>query len=170
MKARTERRGSRATRRSTPAFTKTQGEYLAFIHRYTALHGVPPAEAEIQAHFGTAPPSIHQMIVTLERRGLIARTPRTPRSIRVLVPPDDLPELRGDTRDVVASRSAERVDALIRLTERILTRLRDPTREHLAGVVRDEVAKAIREALVDELREGGLSPLEVRRAFERLAG
>ena len=25
------------------AFTETQGQYLAFIHYYTKLHGVPPA-------------------------------------------------------------------------------------------------------------------------------
>jgi hypothetical protein len=33
------------------------------------------------------------MVLTLERRGLIERTPGAARSIRVLVPRDQLPEL-----------------------------------------------------------------------------
>lgn len=64
-------------------FTPRQGQYLAFIHLYTRLHGRPPAEAEIQAHFGTTPPSIHQMVVGLERRGLIERVAGQARSIRL---------------------------------------------------------------------------------------
>ena len=74
-------------------FTAKQGQYLAFIYLYTKLHGRPPAEADIQAHFGTTPPSIHQMVVTLERRGLISRIPGQARSIRVLVAKEELPEL-----------------------------------------------------------------------------
>jgi Mn-dependent DtxR family transcriptional regulator len=35
----------------------------------------PPAEADLQRHFGVSPPSVHQMILTLERRGLIKRQP-----------------------------------------------------------------------------------------------
>jgi DNA-binding MarR family transcriptional regulator len=43
--------------------------------------------------FGVTPPSVHQMVLTLERRGFIARTPGVARSIRLLVPPDELPAL-----------------------------------------------------------------------------
>ena len=74
--------------------------------------------------------------------------------------------LDDQSRSSSSSRDPFDVD---RLTKRI-SRDSASLRAHLAGVVRVEVAKAIREALVDELREGGLSPLEVRRAFERLAG
>src|SRR5712691_13264031 len=42
---------------------------------YTKLHRRPPAEADLQRYFGVTPPSIHNMILTLERRGLITRTP-----------------------------------------------------------------------------------------------
>jgi len=72
-------------------FTKKQGEYLAFIHQYTNVHGMPPAEHEMQRYFRVSPASVHQMVLNLEQKKLIARTPGIPRSIRVLVPPRDLP-------------------------------------------------------------------------------
>jgi len=74
-------------------FTELQGQYLAYIATYTKLHRRPPAEADLQAYFAVTPPSVHNMILTLERRGLIARTPGRARSIEVLVPNSDLPEL-----------------------------------------------------------------------------
>lgn len=72
-------------------FTKLQGQYLAFIAMYTKLHRRPPAEADIQAYFQVAPPAVHNMIVTLERRGLISKSPGTPRSILVLIEVEQLP-------------------------------------------------------------------------------
>ena len=42
-----------------------------------------------------APPSVHDMIVSLERRGLITRVPRQPRSIKLIVQPVDLPQLQS---------------------------------------------------------------------------
>lgn len=76
-----------------PSFTRRQGQYLAFIDSYVRLRGVAPAEADMQAYFRVAPPSVHQMVVTLERRGLISRVPGQARSIRVLVSRDMLPPL-----------------------------------------------------------------------------
>ena len=75
------------------SFTKVQGQYLAFIAAYTKVNGRPPAEADIQRYFKVTPPAVHQMILTLEKRGLIARTPGRARSIEVLVPSDRLPAL-----------------------------------------------------------------------------
>jgi repressor LexA len=57
------------------------------------VNGRPPAEADIQRYFKVTPPSVHNMIVTLEKRGLIARKPGRPRSIEVLLPRDLLPAL-----------------------------------------------------------------------------
>lgn len=74
-------------------FTKLQGQYLAFISAYTKLNRRPPAEADFQRYFKVTPPSVHQMILTLERRGLISRTPGRARSIEVLVPRSELPPL-----------------------------------------------------------------------------
>jgi len=78
---------------SRPNFTAKQGQYLAFIHAYTLVLGKPPAEADMQRHFGVSPPSVHQMVLTLERAGLIRRKPGVARSIEVLVNPKDLPDL-----------------------------------------------------------------------------
>jgi DNA-binding MarR family transcriptional regulator len=77
-----------------PSFTPKQGQYLAFIYAYTRVLGRPPAEAELQRHFRVSPPSVHQMVLTLERAGLIRRQPGVARSIEVLVAPENLPILR----------------------------------------------------------------------------
>jgi Mn-dependent DtxR family transcriptional regulator len=74
-------------------FTPKQGQYLAFIHLYTRLHRRPPAEADMQRYFRVSPPSVHQMVLTLEREGFIRRQPRAARSIELLVDPGLLPEL-----------------------------------------------------------------------------
>ena len=74
-------------------FTEKQGQYMAFIYTYSHMFRHPPAEADIQRHFQVSPPSVHQMIVTLERNGLIRRQPGVPRSIKLLVPPQRLPIL-----------------------------------------------------------------------------
>ncbi len=78
---------------SGPRFTAKQGQYLALIDAYTRVHGRPPAEADLQRHFGVTPPSVHQMVLTLERAGLIRRQPGVARSIEVLVAPEHLPVL-----------------------------------------------------------------------------
>jgi Mn-dependent DtxR family transcriptional regulator len=82
-------------RLSRPAktFTPKQGQYLAFIHLYTRLHRRPPAETDMQQYFRVSPPSVHQMVLTLERMGFIRRQPRTARSIELLVDPKHLPDL-----------------------------------------------------------------------------
>jgi repressor LexA len=74
-------------------YTQKQGQYLAFIYYYGKLHGRPPAEADMQQYFRVSPPSVHQMVLTLERRGLIERTPWQARSIRLLISREELPEL-----------------------------------------------------------------------------
>jgi DNA-binding MarR family transcriptional regulator len=78
----------------SPRFTPKQGPYLAFIYAYTRVLGRPPAEADLQRHFGVSPPSVHPMILTLERAGLIRRQPGVARSLEVLIAPESLPVLR----------------------------------------------------------------------------
>ena len=73
--------------------TPTQGQYLAFIYAYTRVLRRPPAEADIQKYFEVTPPTVHQMLITLERKGLIRRTPGVARSIELLIAPDALPVL-----------------------------------------------------------------------------
>ena len=76
-----------------PPYTHRQGQYLAFIHTYTILHGSPPAEADMQRYFKVSPPAVHQMVLTLEKQGFIERRPGQARTIRVLLPPEELPAL-----------------------------------------------------------------------------
>jgi repressor LexA len=66
--------------RSQKTFTAKQGQYLAYIHLYTRLHRRPPAETDMQEYFRVSPPSVHQMVLTLERAGFIRRQPRVARS------------------------------------------------------------------------------------------
>lgn len=75
-------------------FTDKQGQYLAFIYLYTKVNCQPPAEADIQRYFRVTPPTVHSMIITLETLGLIRRQPRRARTVEVLVPSDELPDLR----------------------------------------------------------------------------
>jgi DNA-binding MarR family transcriptional regulator len=56
-----------------PSFTAKQGQYLAFIHAYTLVLGRSPAEADLQRYFRVTPPSVHGMVLSLERSGLIRR-------------------------------------------------------------------------------------------------
>lgn len=78
-----------------PAFTAKQGQYLAFIYHYSKVNRRPPAEADIQQFFRVTPPSVHTMIMTLAKNGLISREPGQARSIRVLVPVEQLPRLES---------------------------------------------------------------------------
>jgi hypothetical protein len=64
--------------------TPTQRAYLDFIRKYVELHKRAPAEHEMQAFFGTTPPAVHQMIMTLQRKGFIEREPGKARSIRLV--------------------------------------------------------------------------------------
>lgn len=74
-------------------YTPKQGQYLAFIYYYTKLNGRPPAEADMQRYFRTTPPTVHNMIVQLEKKGLISKKPGEARSIRLLLSREELPDL-----------------------------------------------------------------------------
>lgn len=76
-----------------PTFTAKQGQYLAFIYWYTKLNRQPPAEKDMQRYFEVTPPSVHQMVLTLEKRGFIRRQPGKARRIQLLIARQDLPEL-----------------------------------------------------------------------------
>jgi len=79
--------------RTPPRFTEKQGQYLAFVWAYSQVNGRPPAERDLQRYFCVTPPSVHQMVLTLERLGLIRRQPGVARSIELLVNPNELPNL-----------------------------------------------------------------------------
>lgn len=73
--------------------TARQGQFLAYIYHYGILNGRAPAEADLQRFFQITAPSVHSMVLTLERRGFIRRTPGQARSITLLISPDSLPTL-----------------------------------------------------------------------------
>ena len=70
-----------------------QGQYLAFIYAYTRVHRRAPAESEIQDYFHTTPPSVHGMLKTLQKRGLVSRRAGEARSTKVLLAAHEIPEL-----------------------------------------------------------------------------
>ncbi|MCK5157342.1 MAG: hypothetical protein KAQ69_13015 [Spirochaetales bacterium] len=74
-------------------FTKKQGQYLAFIYYYTKIHRQSPAERDMEVYFRVSPPSIHQMVLTLEKNRLISRVSGQARSIQLLVPREEIPQL-----------------------------------------------------------------------------
>lgn len=76
------------------AHTERQGQFLAYIHQYSIVNGCAPAEADMQRFFQITPPSVHSMVLRLERRGLIRRVPGQARSITLMVPPESLPALK----------------------------------------------------------------------------
>ena len=76
-------------------FTHRQGQFLAFIHLYRRLHRQGPGELEMVKSFRVTPPSVHGMVVKLEKLGLITREPGVPCSARVAVPEEEIPRLEG---------------------------------------------------------------------------
>jgi SOS-response transcriptional repressor LexA len=77
-----------------PTYTERQGQFLAYIHQYSIVNGRAPAEADMQRLFQITPPSVHSMVLTLERRGLIRCVPGQARSITLIVSPEALPPLK----------------------------------------------------------------------------
>ncbi|NQT14032.1 MAG: MarR family transcriptional regulator [Planctomycetes bacterium] len=97
-------------------FTPKQGQYLAFIHAYTEGFGFPPAESEIAKAMNVSPPSVNQMMKTLERKSLIRRRAGEPRSVEILVSPDVIPKWKK--RITSTRRIWVRVDPTERSTGR----------------------------------------------------
>lgn len=75
-------------------YTEKQGQYLAFIFYYTKINGVPPAQADLQRYFSVTPPTVHQMVLQLEKLKLITRIPNKPRSLTVTLSEKQLPRLK----------------------------------------------------------------------------
>jgi len=74
--------------------TEKQGQYLAFIYYYTKINGIPPAHADIQKYFKVTPPTVNQMLITLDQKSFIRRQAGIPRSIEILIPIEQLPILK----------------------------------------------------------------------------
>ena len=88
--------------------TERQGQFLTFIHLYTLLNGRLPAEDDMQCFFRVTGPVVHQMVLALERNGLISRMPGMARSIQLLISAAQLPELHPANQQPVRSRRMHR--------------------------------------------------------------
>jgi repressor LexA len=77
-----------------PAPTARQGQFLAYIHHYGLVNNCAPAEADMQRFFQITPPSVHSMVLRLEKRGFIRRVPGQARSITLAIPPKSSPLLK----------------------------------------------------------------------------
>ena len=74
-------------------YTRKQGQFLAFIYYYTKLNGESPSELDMARYFKITAPSVHRMVVALEKRKFITRVPGQGRSISLLLPREKLPDL-----------------------------------------------------------------------------
>lgn len=75
--------------------TPKQGQFLAYIHEYMLRNhaGIAPTHALLQRFFNLTPPSVNSMLIRLEQRGFICRTPGQVRGITLLIDPAFIPEL-----------------------------------------------------------------------------
>ena len=80
-------------KKNAPGYTYKQGQYLAFIHYYTKVNGIAPAQADLQRYFQVSPPSVHRMLTQLEDKGLIRKQPGVARSLSLAIPVYQLPAL-----------------------------------------------------------------------------
>ena len=85
--------GSAAEPKPVAKYTPKEGQYLAFIHYYTKLNRQAPAERDMQVFFQVTPPAVHDMVLKLEKHVFISREPGVPRSIRLLLSRNELPDL-----------------------------------------------------------------------------
>jgi Mn-dependent DtxR family transcriptional regulator len=74
-------------------YTEKQGQYLAFIYYYIKINGQSPAETDMQRYFNVSPPSVHRMIVELEKKNLIERVKGKARSLKIKLDAAQLPRL-----------------------------------------------------------------------------
>src|SRR5208283_6098169 len=151
-----------------PRYTSRQGQFLAFIYQYTTLHARPPAEAELVKFFRVSPPSVHQMILTLERRGLITRTPGQARSIRLTVPPEKLPPLPGASasagiqppvRQAEGQQSTNTEAALLRLGK---VQIEDLFAHNHRHPLDDSEFIPLLDTLIESFARAGLSAVAVK--------
>ncbi len=151
-------------------FTARQGEYLAFIHRFTAQYGMAPSFEQIASHFGTSAPSVNGMIKTLERRQLLSRVPGVARSLRVLVPTDELPDSDFGSRGRRRSARYQSTDAAlpVDLAVATATAVIDVLMPHLEADKASGLIVAAANAVRSVLVEAGLADVQAVEVANRV--
>jgi repressor LexA len=65
--------------------TPRQKEIFDFLCRFSEAHGHAPTIAEVREHFGlSSPATVHQMLSSLQKAGLIRRIPHASRGIEIV--------------------------------------------------------------------------------------
>ena len=80
--------------KKTLLYTEKEGQYLAYIFYYGKINGISPAQIDFQRYFKVSPPTVHNMILQLEKKNLIHRIPNTARSITIKLRECELPMLK----------------------------------------------------------------------------
>ena len=153
----------REDRTSRTRFTPTQGRYLAYIYLYRKLHRRSPAESDIAKYFRVSAPSVHQMIVKLDEKGLITREPGVPRSVRVTVPRSEIPELPDEEEETATAhgRSTRKTAGQAQLYTLFVLLMDGPRPEEFEGKEISRTIKIRGDQTLDDLHE------EIFDAYDR---
>lgn len=81
------------TGKAAVRLTRGQAQLVAFVYWYTKIHRVPPSENEIAHFLGIRGPSARQMIVRLESKSILGRRPGVARTLTVLLPREEIPDI-----------------------------------------------------------------------------
>ena len=69
----------------------------------------------MQRFFRVTPPAVHRMVLALERRGLLTRVAGEARSIRLLLPPVEIPKLSGHRRSALVDGRGQNVREVVQM-------------------------------------------------------
>ena len=119
--------------------------------------------------FQVTPPSVHQMILTLERRRLISRVPGQARSITLRLPAEKLPPLHGPTATATIHPPPPKTDAYpVTDTETTLLRFGTIQLEHWFNYndqepLDDSEFIPLLDMLIDTFAQAGLSAAPIQQ-------
>ena len=139
--------------------TPRQREVYNFICRFQEAHGYAPTIAEIRAHLGlSSPATVHQLLSTLEREGLIRRIPNVSRGIEIVKQESSEQACEIPLLGVVAA--GQPIEAI--LSHEVVSIPPD-----LLGRGRTFALKVRGDSMIDEhIREGDFLIVEARQTAE----
>lgn len=70
-------------------FTEKQGQYLAFINKFIKTNGHSPKLSDFVNQFCVGSTSVYRILVKLEEKGFIKRSPQKTHSIELLIPENE---------------------------------------------------------------------------------
>lgn len=83
-----------ALNEATPGdYSPRQGQFIAFIHHYTKVSGQAPTDRDVERYFKISSSAAREMIERLEWGKFVACSDTKPRTLRVLIPAEQVPLL-----------------------------------------------------------------------------